>query len=303
MLEVYVDDSASDSRFDKRLLLAGYMQSSDAWKSITKDWMAELSRPPALTSLHMTTSFQGWSEEAREAKIDSLVAVLAKYRPLSIECNISRKVHAEELRDRAPHDLRHPYFPCFVGILNGVARTVQEESLDGPVELVFDEQGKVGADAALWYEPLKQVDPTIANVLGGPPRFANDDEVVPLQMADMLAWYVRRAGEDRCTPRQRRVAHELQFRHRCLEIPDALVKEWGDAFQLVPGIELTKTRRGSVNRVMREITDQLPGHRIGPALNKIARRAVWLRRLQAVLIFLGLKGLWKRIARSKFTVR
>jgi hypothetical protein len=251
----------------------------------------------------MVTSFKGWSEEAREAKIDALVAVLAKYRPLSIECSISRTVHVEELRGRAPHDLRHAYFPCFVGILHGVARIVYEENLEGPVELVFDEQDKVGTDAALWYVPLKQLDPKLSSVLGGPPRFASDDEVVPLQMADMLAWYVRRAGEDRCTARQRKVANELMFRHRCLEIPDALVKEWGDAFQLVPGIEHTKTRRGSVNKLMRDITSRLPEHRIIPALNEIARRAVWLRRLQSVLNFLGLQRLWKRIARSKFTVR
>ena len=113
MLEVYVDDSASDSRVDKRLVLAGYILSAEAWEQLTAEWKVELARPPALTSLHMTTCFQGWSEQAREAKIDSLVAILTRYKPLSIECSISRAVHVEALRPRAPQDLRHPYFPCF----------------------------------------------------------------------------------------------------------------------------------------------------------------------------------------------
>jgi len=303
MLEVYVDDSASDAGTDKRLVLAGYMQPAEAWGRLTEDWTAELARPPALASLHMITCFQGWSEEAREAKLDSLVAVLANYKPLSIECSISRTAHVEQLRGRAPYDLRHPYFPCFVGVMYGVARTVLEEDLSGPVELFFDEQGKVGTDAALWYLPLKLMDPTLANVLGGPPRFANDNEVVPLQTADMLAWYVRRATEARCTVRQREVADALRFRHRYMEIPDHLVKEWGDAFQRVPGVEDTKGRRGSTNKFMQELVVRMPPDQVVPALNKLARRATWLRRVRSALKWLGLERIWRRVARSKFTIR
>jgi hypothetical protein len=251
----------------------------------------------------MITCFQGWPEEAREAKLDSLVAVLAKYKPLSIECSISRTAYVEELRSRAPYDLRHPYFPCFVGIMYGVARTVLEEDLKGPVELFFDEQGNVGTDAALWYVPLKHMDPKLASVLGGPPRFASDNEVVPLQTADMLAWYVRRATEARCTVRQREVADKLRFRHRCMDIPDSLIKEWADVFQRVPGIESTKGRRGSTNKFMQELVVRMPPDHVVPALNKLARRATWLHRVRSTLKRLGLERLWRHIARSKFTMR
>lgn len=303
MLEVYIDDSASDAGTDKRLVLAGYMQSAEAWGRLTEDWIAELARPPALASLHMITCFQGWSEEAREAKLDSLVTVLAKYKPLSIECSISRTAHVEELRDRAPYDLRHPYFPCFIGVMYGVARTVLEENMSGPVEFCFDEQGEVGTNAALWYLPLKYMDPTLGKVLGGPPRFANDNEVVPLQTADMLAWYVRRATEMRCTVRQREVADALRFRHRHMEIPDHLVQEWGEAFQHVPGIEDTKGRRGSTNKFMQELVGRMPPDQIVPVLNKLTRRATWLRRVRSALKWLGLGRVWRCVARSKFTIR
>lgn len=251
----------------------------------------------------MITCFQGWPEKAREAKINSLVAVLAKYKPLSIECSISRAAYLEELRGSAPHDLRHPYFPCFVGIMHGVARTVFEENLEGPVELIFDEQGQVGTDAALWYVPLKHMAPALADVLGGPPRFASDHEVVPLQAADMLAWYVRRAAEARCTARQREVADALRFRHRYMEIPDSLVMAWSEAFQRVPGIEYTKGRRGSTNKLMRELVARLPPDRVVPALKKITQLATWLRRARSTFMWLGLERIWKRLARRKFKIR
>ncbi|MDO9618349.1 MAG: DUF3800 domain-containing protein [Pseudomonas sp.] len=303
MLEAYIDDSASDFRADKRLILAGYLQSAEAWERLTEDWTAELARPPALASLHMITCFQGWSEKAREAKINSLVAVLAKYKPLSIECSISRAAYLEDLSGSVPYDLRHPYFPCFVGIMHGVVETVLEEKLEGPVELIFDEQGKVGEDAALWYVPLKHMNPAVADVLGGPPRFASDHEVVPLQAADMLAWYVRRAAETRCTARQREVADALRFRHRHMEIPDSLVMAWSEAFQYVPGIEHTKGRRGSTSKLMRELVARLPSDRVVPALKKITRRATWLRRARSTFMWLGLERIWKRLAHRKFTIR
>lgn len=288
MLQVYIDDSGSDAGTDKRLVLAGYIQSAEAWERLTADWTTELARPPALASLHMITCFEGWTEEAREAKINSLVAVLAKYKPLSIECSISRAAYIEELRGHAPHDLRHPYFPCFVGIMHSVARTIFEENLSGPVDLIFDEQGKMGTDAALWYIPLKHMDPRLEKVLGGPPWFANDDEVVPLQTADMLAWYVRRATEARCTVRQREVADAIRFRHRHMNIPDHVIKEWGDAFQRVPGIEDTKGRRGSTNKFMQKLVARMPPDQVVPTLNKLARRATWPHRVRSALKWLGL---------------
>ena len=303
MLEVYVDDSASDSRVDQRLVLAGYIQSAEAWQRFTEDWKAELDRPPTLNSLHMTTSFQGWSEKAREAKIDALVAVLKRYQPLSIECSISRATHASALRPRAPHDLRHPYFPCFVGIMYGVARTVADEGLTGPVQIIFDEQGNVGTEAAVWYVPLKHMYPTLARALGETPRFESDDEVVPLQAADMLAWYVRRCTEAMCSARQRDVADAIRFRHRYMEIPDRLLVEWGDAFERMPGIQEAMGKKASTYRFMRKLVTVVPADRVVPTLNALATRATWLRRLRTTLNWLGLARFWKQLARKKYTVR
>lgn len=303
MLEAYFDDSASDSRPDKRIVLAGYMQSAEAWGALAQDWKDELARSPALTSLHMTTCFQGWSEQAREAKLDKFVAILEKYKPLSIECSISRAAYTDTMRNRAPYDLRHVYFSCFVGVMYGVARTVAEEGLSGPVELIFDEQGDAGTGAALWYLPLKHKDPLLRYVLGGPPRFASDDEVVPLQAADMLAWYVRRCAEKNCSPRQQEIADAIRFRHRFMEIPDALIEAWGKSFEQMPGIKEVQGRRGSTNRFMRQFVKSVPPDRLVSSLDAIARRASWLRQLRTILTRVGLRWVWKRIAKRKLPIR
>lgn len=303
MLQAYIDDSASDLRADKRLLLAGYIQSAEAWAKLSEEWADELAKAPRLDSLHMATCFEGWSEPAREIKINALVAVLKRYQPLSIECSISRADYVRVLRPYAPYDLRHPYFACFVGILYGVARTVAEERLSGPVDLVFDMQGNVGADAALWYIPLKHMDPALMRVLGDAPRFENDDCVLPLQAADMLAWYVRRCAETVCSARQREVADAIRFRHRYMEIPVHLIAEWARAFETVPGIEKTIGRRGSTNKFMRRIVGSLPPDKVVPTLNAIASRAKRMRWLMRALTWFSHWRVWKRITHRRFKIR
>lgn len=302
MLEAYIDDSASDSSEEKRLFLAGYIQSQDAWKDFTREWTAQLAAHPAIRSLHMATSFTGWAAEAREAKIDALVSVLNKYKPLSIECSISRSAYGL-LTAQTPYDLRHPYFPCFVGILYGVMRTAVEDKLDGPVHLVFDEQGSIGADAAAWYTAMKHNDPALTPYLGGQPRFASDDSVVALQAADMLAWYVRRASESRCSKRQRDVANAIRFRHRYMEIPDHMVAEWGRAFERMPNIRDTQGKRGSTRKFMEQLSRTIPPERVVPALKNLHKRLVWLLWVRSLLRALGLEAVWKRISKRKITIR
>jgi hypothetical protein len=302
-LEAYIDDSASDARCDKRLFLAGYIQDEEAWMRLSEDWRSALARSPALNALHMSTCFSGWSEQEREAKIDALVAVLTKYRPPSIECSVSRAAHKALLRPHSPYDLRHPYFVGFIGVLHGVAKTVRAEGLSGPVRLTFDEQGNVGNDAALWFVPLKYSDPSLTEVLGDSPRFANDEEVIPLQVADMLAWYVRRTNEDNCSARQRKVADALRFRHYYLEISDDVFPEWARRFAAVPGVEETKGRRGSVNRTIRAIVAEVPPEQIVPVLTGIENSAARFRLLRKLLVGLGLRKVWRWLSKKTFRLR
>ncbi|WP_198141062.1 DUF3800 domain-containing protein [Polaromonas sp. JS666] len=300
MLQAYIDDSGSDKRSDKRLVLAGYIQTAEAWSSFSDEWAAVLAAAPALKSLHMT-DFGGFTKEEREGKIDALAAVLAKYKPISIECSVSSRDYKELLRDAVPYDLRHPYFPCFVGVLYGVAKALEAEGLKGPVDLIFDIQGNVGPLSALWYTPLKHSDPLLASTLGGPPIFRSDDDVLPLQAADMLAWHVRRVSEPHYEKRHMDVANAIRFRHRYMEMPRELVASWAVKFSKVPGLQEVRDR--SIEHSVAKLITGLPPERVVPAFEAMARRARYLRILKQLLERLGLRRLWKKIAKSKITIR
>jgi hypothetical protein len=297
VLQAFIDDSASDSRHDRRLFLAGYLATVDVWERFSDDWAAVLSQPPVLRSLHMSGSWAGFTAAQKEAKIDALVGVLAKYRPLSIECSISQRDYVEIVRPNAPYDLRHPYFTCFMGILNGVSKLLYDEGLDGPVDLIFDEQGNVGTNAAIWYEVIKQMIPGLAGNLGGQPIFRKDEDMIPLQAADLLAWHVRRLGESGRTLHQLQTANAIRFRHRYLDIPRPLLEKWAEAFSKTRGIEAAKHKSGSIKHSVARTVSSVPPEHLIPTMEAMAARGERLLILKESLERLGLRRVWKWVAK------
>jgi len=69
-----------------------------------------------------------------------------------------------------------------------------------PMELCFDEQGEVGEFARMFYLPSKaQMPPDIQQMFGSTPDIKDDELVVPLQAAYMLAWSLRRRNDPEFT--------------------------------------------------------------------------------------------------------
>ncbi len=298
VLQAFIDDSASDRAEDKRLVLAGYMQTAEQWALFSEEWAAELARPRWLKSLHMSAGFPGFSNAEKEAKLEALASVIQRFKPVSIECSISQRDFNDLVKPNGPYDLRHAYFPCFVGILHGVARTIAEEGWYDKADIIFDEQGSVGRGAAAWYLPIKHSFPLLAANLGGAPIFRDDEEVLPLQAADMLAWYVRREAEGALSAHQRLIADAIRVRHRHMEIPREMMESWGQAFAKVPGIERTKGAKNSSARFMDNLVSALPPEQVVPALEAIARRARWLH-FKERLFGLCARLFWLRSRRKK----
>lgn len=303
VLQAYVDDSDTHTG-EKRLVLAGYVHRIDVWKEFSDEWAKALAEPRRLSALHMTESFHGWSRSEREAKLLRLAGVIRKFRPISIECSISSRDYKAVVEPYAPYDLRHPYFPCFFGLVVSSARMVEELGLQGPLDFVFDERGNVGPNAVIWYEAIKQWQgPSIKKILGGPPIFKDDEEVLPLQAADMLVWHRRLVMEPTCSELQKTFAESLHSRHIVTEIPRSMLEEWATAFAKVPGIERTRGKRGSVKKVAAEISRSVPPERLIPAIESMRKKLRWIQLAQAVLRRVGMRKLAKKLGKRAVLIK
>ena len=211
MLVAYFDESVSDIG-TKDYVIAGYVQSAEVWEKFSDEWATVLEASPSLRSFHMseawsalrttgalreTNSFFGWKKEEIQAKLDALTAIIRKYSPWSIECRLSYSDFETHIEKVAPYDLRSPWLWCYFGIIQKLAELHLTMGLSDKVEFVFDERDDDVRTALFFYQGFTEFQtPSQRALLSGSPQFKKDEDVVPLQAADILVWTLRRDGSD-----------------------------------------------------------------------------------------------------------
>jgi hypothetical protein len=201
-IQSFVDESEG-AKEGKILLLSACVHRVSQWTQLSDDWQVVLDTSPSIRSFHMrearsfTGSFAGWKSLARDLKLIALTEVILRHRPHVISCWVSREDYNDVMRGSAPFDLRNAYFQCFAGIVIKVAEYLKLNGITVPADYVFDEKGDTGNEALLWYAALKDgAPPEIRPLMGSTPVFRDDEDVLPLQVADLIAWHKRREKEN-----------------------------------------------------------------------------------------------------------
>jgi hypothetical protein len=185
-------------------------------------------------------NFKGWKTIDRDLKIISLAEVILRHEPHVISCWLSTEDYNATIRQVAPSDLRHVFSLVFQAILHTVAEYQLQRRITIPADFVFDEEGDIGNEALIWYPAIKEsAPPQVRALMGATPVFRNDEEVLPLQAADLVAWHKRRKKEipglDSETVASQRV-DELPGGER--EIPKDALIEMASKMSKVPNVDL-----------------------------------------------------------------
>lgn len=305
-LEAYIDDSASEVG-DRRLFLAGYINTADQWAGFCDAWREALAQPPAILYLKMAEAqnlrgqFRSWTAEARDAKVLALARLIPRFGCWSVHSSVSRNEHQEILADASPFPLKAPYFLVWWNLIDATLRYHASAPVrDIPkTHFTFDEQDGVSDDAIIWYEWLKAKDPTIAPFFGDQPRFCDDKDVPQLQAADMLAWHVRRLHERSSDEDREAFSLVVQSgRHVFRDIEKETLVTLAKGFRRVPGLAATQTK--AQWREARKAAQALQAMGVGPPptgwlyLQRLAVRA----RLKKMFERLRLR-LQRRLRRRK----
>ncbi len=198
----YVDESGGgDGRV---LLLAACVHTYIAWAEFSKDWVTALEYPPKISAFHMREArkrvgdFAGWKAIDVDHKVIALTEVIVHHQPHVVSCWVSENDYNELIRGMGPYDVRHAYFSCFCATVIKVAEYQAALGITTPADYVFDEKGDIGYEALIWYPAMKQYAPAdIRPFMGSTPTFKTDEEILPLQAADLIAWHKRRKKEGR----------------------------------------------------------------------------------------------------------
>jgi hypothetical protein len=187
----HIDGSGSGD--PKILILAGYIAPAAVWVDFSKEWQARLSeaglrvfKMNEMTSrLEIAAWFYRVIEEQKitaaiscEVRTAELVKVI---REFNWPANIKRI-----------EELENPYFFAYKAIMDMLAQHQDDLGIDEPVNFVFDDQSEKNRTRGLWDLLKLSSAPRFRKNMGDEPSFKKDEDVLPLQAADLYAWWIRK---------------------------------------------------------------------------------------------------------------
>lgn len=205
-LRFFGDDSGSHG--SGVFVLAGYLATEHNWQAISQAWKAALDEEPRVDYFHMGSNyhgdppFDGWDEGKRTTKRQRMLDVVKQFNTSLVE--ISSTITWDDynsLDSRFREAFPNPYFFCFHGVVSLVKDwLIKEKPIDGQlhVSYTFDIGSALESRIQDHFFGVRTRYPQFEQYVGG--LCFEDDRYLPgLQMADVIAWLLRR---DIVKPRQ-----------------------------------------------------------------------------------------------------
>jgi Protein of unknown function (DUF3800) len=189
MLQVFLDES-----FEKDppvFVLAGYLASVEQWEELTKEWDTALTSW-ALPAFKMKDALREWSVGMQKERLGYLHALIHE----RVSCALWVEVDSRALKGIMTGPFKrfaNPYFFCVFELVKLVIRS--EFLKDEKVRFIFDKGQDEKAIRGAWEEFVDGAssDETKSR-FEGDPIFEKDEELIPLQTADFLAYWRRQRG-------------------------------------------------------------------------------------------------------------
>jgi hypothetical protein len=191
----FVDDSGSggDSRF---YVLGGYVASIPEWKSFAVKWQEVLDLQPKLDYFKMSQAeslkgnFLGFTVDQRDERLSRFIDVILTHEVREASVAVPYAAFCEVLEPVLPRTHSSPYYFAFVAMVTALSGFYRHGGAPKEVvDFIFDiQQGKQARMDRLygsfkgWY-PKWQL---------GRVDYRTDQEYLPLQAADLIAWHNRR---------------------------------------------------------------------------------------------------------------
>jgi len=184
--------------------MAGYLADIDEWNNASDHWQTVLKTPRQLEYFKSTgiqerskPPFKNWDLEDALLKAGQLSEVIKSARITSFMVCVYWDHFFEVRREFDNTAEIKPYGILFNGVMATITDFIIQSRSSESVQFEFDDQGKEGEEALSIYKEVKEMLPRQnADLITGYPSFSDDTKVMPLQMADMFAWNIRRYISD-----------------------------------------------------------------------------------------------------------
>lgn len=206
MLQAYVDGSGTGDQ--NLLVIAGFIATSETWAEFSTEWQNKLNcaQIPYFKMVEMRNNIDvaGWFYRTlEEFDIKSSIAVVVNTRELQdVEKNIKYPPYVTK-----PNAATNPYYWGVRYIVGGLARYQYAIHITEPIDFIFDNEFEKEKIISSWELLKSYACGDISKLMGDTPIYRNDKNTMPLQAADLYAWWVLKWARENVT----RWAEELPF--------------------------------------------------------------------------------------------
>ncbi|WP_119390055.1 DUF3800 domain-containing protein [Taklimakanibacter lacteus] len=206
-LQAFIDDSYKGA--DSTFVLAGHIATAESWAHFAKEWeeMLPFGTINQAGIYHFKMSEMAASPE-RLARVPGFFRIIERHVLMSISCayNLADAKRAMS-RISIPgvgidwSFVANPFLMCsrlLLDVFNARRSDLARFGLptDEPVDFYFDNQAEKKVILTQWESFAKSRRELFGAAMGATPRFEDDTVFLPLQAADLWAWWVRRAYDD-----------------------------------------------------------------------------------------------------------
>lgn len=193
MLQAYFDESENQDVF----VVSGYVATVEQWAAFTEQWKEALARLNGGKPFKMSTLNQEKPRDIRDKKIDEYADIINENTMFGVTVAVYPKLLNEILKGYVDDNLCEPYYFAY-WIAISILLKHKRYLLNGEsVEFIFDagrRESLIDRNLDSFFEAGPQES---RDQLTGRPRFATDDDELPLQAADMRAWWARRRIDEK----------------------------------------------------------------------------------------------------------
>lgn len=202
--QAFIDESARDDEDSDLFVMGGCISTADRWVQFARDWEKLLPRFGRLDEkgrryFHMT--------EMRDMHhVVAFYRVMEKHIPAFISARYRKNDLKKAMaRIHVPNAIvewdNNDYFIGFRCLMDKFHllrdNLTMQEILPSKekVQFIFDDNSSKVLVRKIWDEYMGNRPPEIRELYANEPRFENDREFLPLQAADLWAWWVRHWAE------------------------------------------------------------------------------------------------------------
>lgn len=209
--QAFIDESVSRHEF----VLAGHIATPEQWALFSKEWEEMLPMGTIASNGKYHFKMSEMTSPERMQRVPHFYRLIERHVITSVSCRVNMEDFARarernaEMASRLNISIKlgrweNPYYVTFRLLLDHFHKNREKFKsklpLDQKIDFIFDDRSEKSFILAAWDEIMEKKEPQERELFGATPRFEDDQDFLPLQGADLWAWWVREWYEEDADP-------------------------------------------------------------------------------------------------------